>query len=426
MEPNLDDTSQTISGPEENQMPDSGSYIAQPKVEPDITQPMAVSSGDQPSNHINIEPSENPNQTGKTNAASLGETQPSTASDDAIILPPDIPEEPAETPKTRRRWILWAILGVLLLALIAAGSAYAGYNSAIDQRTQYQSTLVAGEASNQYVLAQQDIALGNYDRARQRLEYIIQIDPNFPNVSDQLAFVLTQQRITASPTIAPSPTLTPTPDYRGRDDLFTQAQALLVGRDWTGTIDTLLLLRKNYPDYMPVKVDDMLYVALRNRGIDKIATQHDLEGGNYDLTLAERFGPLDAEARNWRDWADQYIRGASFWDVDWAQAVYYFSLLADAAPNLSDSSGWTASSRYLDALLGYGDWFALQGQWCDAQQQYDTYMSLLANPQVEPTVVYAADKCTQASAPPPPPPPSPAADTPTPTATEEPAATPYP
>jgi tetratricopeptide (TPR) repeat protein len=426
MEPNLDDTSQTISGPEENQMPDSGSYIAQPKVEPDITQPMAVSSGDQPSNHINIEPSENPNQTGKTNAASLGETQPSTASDEAIILPPDIPEEPAETPKARRRWILWAILGVLLLALIAAGSAYAGYNSAIDQRTQYQSTLVAGEASNQYVLAQQDIALGNYDRARQRLEYIIQIDPNFPNVSDQLAFVLTQQRITASPTIAPSPTLTPTPDYRGRDDLFTQAQALLVGRDWTGTIDTLLLLRKNYPDYMPVKVDDMLYVALRNRGIDKIATQHDLEGGNYDLTLAERFGPLDAEARNWRDWADQYIRGASFWDVDWAQAVYYFSLLADAAPNLSDSSGWTASSRYLDALLGYGDWFALQGQWCDAQQQYDTYMSMLANPQVEPTAVYAADKCTQASAPPPPPPPSPAADTPTPTATEEPAATPYP
>jgi tetratricopeptide (TPR) repeat protein len=426
MEPNLDDTSQTVSGPEENQMPDSGSYIAQPKVEPDITQPMAVSSGDQPSNHINIEPSENPNQTGKTNAASLGETQPSTASDEAIILPPDIPEEPAETPKARRRWILWAILGVLLLALIAAGSAYAGYNSAIDQRTQYQSTLVAGEASNQYVLAQQDIALGNYDRARQRLEYIIQIDPNFPNVSDQLAFVLTQQRITASPTMAPSPTLTPTPDYRGRDDLFTQAQALLVGRDWTGTIDTLLLLRKNYPDYMPVKVDDMLYVALRNRGIDKIATQHDLEGGNYDLTLAERFGPLDAEARNWRDWADQYIRGASFWDVDWAQAVYYFSLLADAAPNLSDSSGWTASSRYLDALLGYGDWFALQGQWCDAQQQYDTYMSMLANPQVEPTAVYAADKCTQASAPPPPPPPSPAADTPTPTATEEPAATPYP
>ena len=110
-------------------------------------------------------------------------------------------------------WILWAFLAVLLLALIAGGSGFAGYNSAIDQRTHYQSTLVAGEAANQYVLAQQDIALGNYDRARQRLEYIIKIDPNYPNASNQLAFVLTQQRITATPTLAPSPTLTPTPDY---------------------------------------------------------------------------------------------------------------------------------------------------------------------------------------------------------------------
>jgi hypothetical protein len=152
---------------------------------------------------------------------------------------------------------------------------------------------------------------------------------------------------------------------------------------------------------MAVKVDGMLYVALRNRGIDKIAQLHDLEGGNYDLTLAERFGPLDTEARNWRDWADLYIRGASFWDVDWGQAVYYFSQLASAAPNLSDLSGWTASNRYMDALLGYGDWFASKEQWCDAQVQYDTYMALLASSKVEPTAVYAADKCTQQNNPPP-------------------------
>jgi hypothetical protein len=176
---------------------------------------------------------------------------------------------------------------------------------------------------------------------------------------------------------------------------------------------------------MAVQVDDMLFVALRNRGIDKIAQYHDLEGGNYDLTLAELFGPLDAEAKNWRDWADLYIRGASFWDVDWASAVYYFSQLADAAPNLSDTSGWTASNRYMDALLGYGDWFAANGQWCDAQAQYDTYMTLLANPQVEPTAVYAADKCTQALNPPPPPAPV-VSETPTPTGTPEAATTPYP
>jgi hypothetical protein len=114
-----------------------------------------------------------------------------------------------------------------------------------------------------------------------------------------------------------------------------------------------------------------------------------------------------------------YIRGASFWDVDWAQAVYYFSQLANAAPNLSDASGWTASKRYMDALLGYGDWFAAHEQWCDAQAQYDTYMTLLASPQVEPTAIYAADKCTQISNPQPSPIPSgtPGTETPTPTAT---------
>jgi len=410
--PNFDETSPTSPASANEGTSDNSGSSGQGA---DVTQPMISAS------NVSTEPA-------NTDKPSLDETQRSSVIDEGLNLPPEIPEEPPEAPKGRRKWLLWAFLGVLLLAMIAAGSAYAGYNSAIDQRTHYQSTLSAGEAANQYVLAQEDIAKGNYDRARQRLEYIIQIDPNYPKASDQLAYVLTQQRITATPTLAPTPTLTPTPDYRGRDDLFTQAQSYLVGHDWTNTIDTLLLLRKSYPDYMAVKVDDMLFVALRNRGIDKIAQQHDLEGGNYDLTLAERFGPLDVEANNWREWADLYIRGASYWDVDWAQAVYYFSQLADAVPNLSDTSGWTASSRYMDALLGYGDWFATQEKWCDAQAQYDTYMSLLADPQVEPTAVFAADKCAQGAVVAPTAvsePPTPGTETPTPTATPE-TPTPYP
>jgi hypothetical protein len=88
-----------------------------------------------------------------------------------------------------------------------------------------------------------------------------------------------------------------------------------------------------------------------------------------------------------------YIRGASFWDVDWAQAVSYFSQLAPTAPNLADASGWTATQRYLDALLGYGDWLSAGGDYCLAAEQYHTYLSLLADPLVEPTVVYSDEQC---------------------------------
>ena len=326
--------------------------------------------------------------------ATLEVTQPSLVEAEP---PQDVPpaHEAAEKKKGSRRWLLWAFLGILVLALIAVGSGYAGYNSAIQERTSHQSTVVAGEAAMQFDLALQDMAAGNYERARQRLEYVIDLDPNFPNAVDQLARVLIELRTTATPTVAPTPTLTPTPDMRGRDELYAQAQTALQGREWTTAIDTLLTLRKRYPDFNAVQVDGMLYVALLNRGIDRISLLADLEGGTYDLALAERFGPLDAEANNYRDWAEMYIRGASFWNVDWAQAVYYFSQLSVSAPNLTDASGWTSRERYLKALLGYGDYLATNGDWCEAQTQYDTYMSLIADSVVEPTAVYAADECSQ-------------------------------
>lgn len=356
--------------------------------------------------------------------SSLQETAPRLVSENQATLETEAPPEPAPEPEpnetlppaaeaapsaqladeaetsqpeppTQRRgkWWLWALLGILLLALIGAGSAFAGYRSAIDERTAYGATQVAGEVSAQYDLALADIEAGNYELARQRLEYVIRLDPSYPGAADALASVLLEQRTTATPTLAPTPTVSPTPDLRGRDELYSQAQSFLAGADWSSAIDTLLTLRKQYPEFQAVQVDGMLYVALRNRGVSKIASS-DLEGGTYDLTLAERFGPLDAEARNWSDWAEMYIRGASFWGIDWAQAVASFAELSATVPNLADASGWTATNRYLDALLGYGDWLAARGEWCLAAEQYATYLSLMANPAVEPTAVYADEQCS--------------------------------
>jgi hypothetical protein len=50
-----------------------------------------------------------------------------------------------------------------------------------------------------------------------------------------------------------------------------------------------------------------------------------------------------------------YIQGASFWELDWLQAVNYFGEVARLTPNLRDGSNMTANERYRVALLNSGD-----------------------------------------------------------------------
>jgi hypothetical protein len=269
------------------------------------------------------------------------------------------PQEPEEKEKkpSRRKVGQASLLVVLLITVLVLGAVLSGlfgYWSGIDLRSQAKSTAIAGSLIGQYNLGLENIETGNWDMARQRFEYILKQDPAFPGAADQLTLILIQINTTATPTIVPTPTLTPTPDTRSQEDRFRQAEEYLANKDWTNTIDTLLILRKEDPAYRAVAMDGMLYLALRNRGMDKIGKEADLEGGIYDLALAERFGPLDAEALSYLNWARLYITGASFWEVNWEEAVNYFSQIAPQLPYLRDGSGLTASERYRLALIGLG------------------------------------------------------------------------
>ena len=68
----------------------------------------------------------------------------------------------------------------------------------------------------------------------------------------------------------------------------------------------------------------MYYFALRNYGVNLIQNQGDLEGGIYQLTLAERFAPIDSTAAALRDGARAYIQAASYFGINWASAVEFF------------------------------------------------------------------------------------------------------
>jgi hypothetical protein len=181
-------------------------------------------------------------------------------------------------------------------------------------------------------------------------------------------------------------------------DLFARVQTLYNNQDWTGVIDSLVELRKADVNYMVARVDGMLYLSLRNRGVTKILNERNLEGGIYDLALAEHFAPLDAEAIASREWARLYLIGSSFWEANPEQAVYFFSQVAAAAPGLTDASGWSATERYRAALIQFGDQLANNGDWCTAQQQYELALSIRSDDALQSTLDHAIEMCTPPTA----------------------------
>lgn len=270
-------------------------------------------------------------------------------------------------PRKAKNRRVAVLIGALIIIAAVVFGVLGGYAQAMGTRMALQQTSESKSIAEQFTLAEKDFAEKRYDLARERLDYILKKDQSYPGAVDLLTKLMVQMMVTPSPIPTLTPTLTPTPDTRAQEAIFAQAEAQLKAKDWTNLLATLDALRKAHPGYRAAKVDGMYYSGLRNRGMDQIlgigayAQTSNLEGGIYDLTLAERFGPLDGTSDGIRTWARMYIIGASFWELDWEKAVFYFEQVAAQAPNLRDASNFTAGARYYQALLKYGDHIVATG-----------------------------------------------------------------
>ena len=262
----------------------------------------------------------------------------------------------------RGRAFLFTTLGLIILLVLAI---LAGYGSGISIRKSNESSTITQQLGEQFQYALVDIEFQRYENARQRLDYILAHDPNFPGVQEKLTQVLVLMN---QPTPTVTPSLSPTPDFTGAEQAFAQAQQQIAAQDWPGAIGTLDLIRKLDPNYKTGQVDGMYYFALRNYGYDLITKQGNLEGGIYHFTLAERFGTLDRDANGLREGSRYYLIGASFWELDWAQALAYFTQVAGYG--LCDGT-MTVSERLHIAYMRYADELVEQGQYCDAVTNYD-------------------------------------------------------
>jgi tetratricopeptide (TPR) repeat protein len=280
------------------------------------------------------------------------------------------PIKPAGKP-SRWRSILFSALGIL--ALLALGG-FGGYFSGVGQRTSAQDALISGQLDEQYQFALVDIEFGRYDTAKQRLEFIISHKSDYPGASEKLTEVLV---LSVIPTLTPTPTLTATPDFTGAESAYVRAQQLIAAQDWPGALAALDTIRKLDPTYKTAQVDGMYYFALRNFGHNLITQQGNLEGGIYQLTLAERFGPLDNTSNGLREGARMYITGATFWELDWSQAVTYFAQVAAGWPSLWDGT-MTGGQRFYIASMRYGDELYEKEEYCAAHEQYQNAAAIAA------------------------------------------------
>jgi len=168
---------------------------------------------------------------------------------------------------------------------------------------------------------------------------------------------------------------------------------LILAQNWSQALDIISALRQADPLFRGTEVDGMIYVALRNRGVDKILNQGELEGGLYDFTLAEQFGPLDRDAEIYRTWARLYLQGNGFWIAYPGIAAEYYGQVAAAAPGLHDGSGMSAFYRYWASLIQYGDQLVEAEDWCGAMAAYNTAMNARPDNAILPTAQVAENRC---------------------------------
>jgi len=275
------------------------------------------------------------------------------------------------------RWL--AVLCVVVLIVIGL---LGGYGSGMGQRYAAQNTLVTGQLDDQFLLGKQALESGNYELAQKYFDYIINTDSNFPGIQAAYTDLQLRMRVTPTPEFSPTPLFSRTPDLRAVLDIFNTALQLLNTSDWNGAITNLDSLRRANPTYRTAEVDGMYYMALRQRGVGKIANtcrDVNLEGGIYDLTLAEHFvgtGNLDSYAESLRIYARLYIVGASFWDQDWRQAQNFYAQVMGGYPNMSDSSCLSATKRWHDATIKVAEQLLAAGDYCGAEEQYAAAFSV--------------------------------------------------
>lgn len=306
--------------------------------------------------------------------------------------PPSSPqalEETQESPTIQRppanllaRILQSPLMVLLLLGLLLGGvmllAVAGGYQAGVAERHQTALEARQAELDAQYMLATGDVEAGRYQRAIQRLNYILEIDADFPdaarlrseaeqayNQANQVTPTLALPTPTPRPTAAPAEGTTP-------EEMLAELEAAQAAEDWEAMVGLAIGLRAAHPDYQRIRIDGLLFRGLRNLGVEHIQASPDqLELGMFYLDEAAKIGVLDGEAEQHALWAYFYLSGKSYAGLNWSKAVDAFTTVYTIAPYFHDTR-----AQLVRAHIGYGDLLAAGGAPCDAQLEYQAALEL--------------------------------------------------
>ena len=306
------------------------------------------------------------------------------------------PDHKAGKPH-HKRGSKWVWLGILVFVLLIVAGIFFGYRNGVQRRLQNEKALLMDQIALQLEWTYKDIDAGRYENAKARLDYIIEKYPEFPGIADLMTQVvgkLNEPMPTATQVVIVTiePGVTATPDLRGAEENFAQLTPHIANQEWDLAVQTVQSLKESNFDYRTIEVDGLYFLALRNRGIQRIWAG-ELEQGMYDLSIAAELGALDSQAAGAESWATTYLTGASYWDVNWPGAVEIFGQLYAQMPYFSDSTGMTTAERYRIALYRLGDQFAAQGDYCTASSYYSQSLAVGVNLDIQVTATAYAEAC---------------------------------
>ncbi len=291
--------------------------------------------------------------------------------------------QPGQPSRLHRPFSILGLSFAFILLVAIALAAYGGYRAGLQQHAQEFRATQTIELQQQYNLGLTDLAGGRYAVAADRFEYILKLDPAYPGASDALTRARAALNVTATPTRAPIPT----PASQSSADWLAAAQQYVAAEDWDSALSQLTALRGADPTYELTQVNQLLFTAFRERGVVRLLGD-EMEGGIFDLTQAEAFGPLDDEAKNYRAWARLYLNAQSFWGLDWPTTLLNLQLLYTLAPNFKDTS-----TKYYQATLHYADQLARAGDQCAAANQYALSQTVFIDQTIADTLATAQVAC---------------------------------